>query len=138
MAITLPFTFVVFYYLQHIYLQTSRRLRILELESRSPVYSHFLETLEGLETIRAFRWQARMTTENEKRLDDSQKPYYLMFCIERWLALVLDLIVGGLATAVVALAMLLRYSSSPGLLGVSMNAVLCTSSPRNFLLLSLC
>jgi ATP-binding cassette subfamily C (CFTR/MRP) protein 1 len=63
--------------------------------------------------------------EMTRRLDESQKPYYLMFCIQRWLALVLDLVVGALATTVVALATSLRYSTSPGLLGVSMNSVLC-------------
>jgi ATP-binding cassette subfamily C (CFTR/MRP) protein 1 len=125
MALTVPFTILTIYILQRVYLQTSRQLRIIELESRSPVYSHFLETLEGLPTIRAFGWQARMIHEMANRLDESQKPYYLMFCIQRWLALVLDLIVGALATIVVALATSLRYSTSPGLLGVSMNSVLC-------------
>jgi ATP-binding cassette subfamily C (CFTR/MRP) protein 1 len=124
MALTVPFTIITTYFLQHIYLKTSRQLRILELESRSPVYSHFLETLEGLATIRAFGWQTQMMDEMARRLDESQKPYYLMFCIQRWLALVLDLIVGALATIVVALATSLRYSTSPGLLGVSMNSVL--------------
>jgi ATP-binding cassette subfamily C (CFTR/MRP) protein 1 len=125
MAVTVPFLIIALYYLQNFYLQTSRQLVILELESRSPVYAHFLETLEGLETIRAFGWQSKMIKRNHQRLDHSQEPYYLMFCVEIWLALALDLIVASLATAVVALAMHLRHSTSPGLLGVSMNAVLC-------------
>jgi ATP-binding cassette, subfamily C (CFTR/MRP), member 1 len=131
MAITIPLILIVMYCLQHYYLQVSRQLRLLELESRSPVYSHFLETLEGLETIKAFHWQMQMTNIHYIRLDRSQQPYYLMFCIERWLALVLDLIVAGIATAVVALALSLRHSTNPGLLGVSMNAVLC-KAPSSF------
>jgi ATP-binding cassette, subfamily C (CFTR/MRP), member 1 len=129
MAITIPPLLLVIYYLQYFYLQTSRQLRILELESRSPVYVHFLETLEGLETIQAFGWQSRMIERQHRRLDFSQEPYYLMFCIERWLELVLDLIIAGLATLVVALALYLRRSTSPGLLGVSMNAILCNVLP---------
>ena len=127
MTITIPFMLLVIYYLQNFYLQTSRQLRILELESRSSVYKHFLETLEGLETIKAFGWQPKMIERHYRVLDHSQEPYYLMFCIERWLALVLDLIVAGLATVVVALAIYLRHSTSPGLLGVSMNAIICKS-----------
>jgi ATP-binding cassette, subfamily C (CFTR/MRP), member 1 len=124
MAITLPLTIFAMYLIQRIYLQTSRQLRMLELESRSPVYSHFLETVDGLTTIRAFKWEEKMIAKGDMRLDNSQQPYYLMFCIQRWLALVLDLTIAGLATLVVALATNLRYSTSPGLLGVSLNAVL--------------
>lgn len=124
MALSLPFTLLTIYYLQKFYVRTSRQLRILELESRSPIYSLFLETLEGLATIRGFKWQRRMVEEHERRLDESQKPYYLMFCIQQWLSLVLSLMIAGIATAVVALATTLRFSTNAGLLGVSMNAIL--------------
>jgi ATP-binding cassette subfamily C (CFTR/MRP) protein 1 len=124
MAMTLPLTIFAMYCIQRIYLQTSRQLRILELEARSPVYSHYLETMDGLATIRAFQWQTTMIEKGDSRLDDSQRPYYTMFCIQRWLALVLDLTIAGLATIVIALATTLRYSTSQGLLGVSLNAIL--------------
>jgi ABC-type multidrug transport system fused ATPase/permease subunit len=124
MALTIPLFIVAIYFLQHVYLKTSRQLRILDLETRSPVYTHFLETLEGLTTIRAFAAQEKFVEENARRLDQSQKPYYLMFCIQRWLALMLDLLLMVMATCVVALATTLRYSTSPGLLGVSLNSVL--------------
>lgn len=112
------------YCLAHIYLQTSRQLRYLDIETRAPVYSHFLETLDGLSTIRAFGWEQEFNGMNRIRLDESQKPYYLLFCIQRWLALVLDLVVAGVAIMVVALALNLRNYTSPGLLGISMNNVL--------------
>ncbi len=66
-----------------------------------------------------------MTEVNARRLDDSQRPYYLLFCIQRWLALVLDLIFAAMAIIVVALATSLRHSTSPGFLGVSLNNILC-------------
>lgn len=87
--------------------------------------SHFLETLDGLATIRAFGWQEQVRDISTKRVDDSQVPYYLMFCIQRWLGLVLDLIVAGMAVSVVTLAISLRKYTNAGLLGVSMNNVLC-------------
>lgn len=31
-------------------------MRILDLEAKSPLYSHFIESLSGLVTIRAFGW----------------------------------------------------------------------------------
>lgn len=126
-AFTAPLFIAAMYFIQRIYLRTSRQLRFLDIETRTPVYSHFLETIEGLSTIRSFGWEENFKTLNRERLDNSQKPYYLLFCIQRWLGLVLDLIIAAMAVLVVALALNLRSWSSPGLLGVSMNSVLCES-----------
>jgi len=84
-----------------------------------------MESLEGLSTIRAFGWENEFGKMNRDRLNNSQKPYYLLFCVQRWLALVLDLMVAAMAFLVVALALSLRKFTSPGLLGISMNSVLC-------------
>ncbi|KAH7319081.1 putative ATP-binding cassette transporter [Rhexocercosporidium sp. MPI-PUGE-AT-0058] len=124
MAFTVPLLVLAIYALQNVYLKTSRQLRFLDLESRSPVYTHFLETLSGLSTIRAFGWQEASSKVNIIHLDSSQRPYYLLYCVQRWLVLVLDLIVAALALIVVALAVNLRESTSPGLLGVSLNNIL--------------
>lgn len=87
-----------------------------------------MESLAGLVTIRAFGWEQSFMEQNYKKLDHSQRPYYLLYCIQRWLELVLDLIVGAQAVLVVGLAVWLRSSTSVGLLGVSLNNVLCKSS----------
>lgn len=88
-GVILPLIIVAIYLLQKIYLKTSRQLRLLDLESKSPLYSHFTETLSGLTTIRAFGWQTQSAAKNRRLLDISQKPYYLLYCIQRWLNLVL-------------------------------------------------
>ena len=113
------------YVLQHVYLRTSRQLRLLDLETKSPLYTHFLETLRGLSTIRAFGWERQVREKNNDSLDASQKPYYLLCCVQQWLELVLDLVVAAEAILVVGLAIALRTSTSIGLLGVSLNNVLC-------------
>src|SRR3569833_1752683 len=126
MSSTIPLLIVAICVLQHVYLRTSRQLRLLDLEARSPLYSHFLESLAGLATIRAFGWEGQFKKQNYTRLDHSQQPYYLLYCIQRWLNLVLDLIVGAEAVLVMGLAMRLRTSTTtPGLLGVSLNNILC-------------
>lgn len=124
MAITLPFVFIALYFIQDIYLKTSRQLRLLDLEAKSPLYSHFIETLEGASTIRAFGWSHMAMDTLLERLDTSQRPYYMLFCVQRWLNLVLDLLVAGLAVCVVALAVELRSSTDPGLLGIALNNIL--------------
>jgi ATP-binding cassette subfamily C (CFTR/MRP) protein 1 len=60
--------------------------------------------LFGLVTIRAFRWQDEFERRNRKAFDISQKPFYLLFCVQRWLNLVLDLVVAAIVVIVVAVA----------------------------------
>lgn len=124
MAITLPFTFLAIFFIQHIYLRTSRQLRYLDLENKSPLYSHLTETLEGLTTIRAFGWETFSIAKQTEILDHSQKPYYMLLCVQRWLNLVLDLMVTALAVIVVTLAVNLRASTSAGLLGIALNNII--------------
>ena len=49
--VTLPI-FIIFVYVARYYLKTSRDLKRLESICRSPVFSHFSETIAGLDTIR--------------------------------------------------------------------------------------
>lgn len=111
--------------LQKYYLRTSRQLRLLDLEAKSPLYSHFLESLSGLVTIRAFGWANNFKELNLKLLDVSQKPYYLLFCIQRWLGLLLDLIVAGLAIILMVLVVKLRTDISGGFVGLALLNVVC-------------
>ncbi|MCJ1377074.1 hypothetical protein MMC17_000164 [Xylographa soralifera] len=134
MAITIPFLFIAVYIIQFVYLRTSRQVRFLDLEAKSPIYSHFLETLDGIATVRAFGWQAQSRAINTSRLDASLSPYYLLYCIQRWLNLVLDLIVAGIAVLVIALAVSVRTSTSAGRLGVSLNSILGLSTYLSYLI----
>ncbi|THY33684.1 putative ABC transporter [Aureobasidium pullulans] len=124
MGITIPFVILVIYLIQKVYLQTSRQLRLLEIEARGPIYSHLLETIEGVVSIRAFAWEEEAKETHNRLLDIAQSPYYLLSCIQRWLKLVLDLIVAALAVLVVALAVSQRDTTSAGLLGVALTNIL--------------
>lgn len=119
-AACLPFVLFIMYILQKYYLRTSRQLRLLELEAKSPLYAHFIETLEGLATIRAFGWTRDFEEKNLLFLDTSQKPYYLLFCVQRWLALVLDLTVAGLVVVLMVLVVKLRNIINPGFVGLAL------------------
>jgi ATP-binding cassette subfamily C (CFTR/MRP) protein 1 len=99
-------------------------MRLLDLEEKGPVYTQFLETVGGLITIRAFGWQKDLQEANYRLVDRSQKPFYLMFMIQRWLTLVLNLITMGLAVVVVGIAVGLRGSISPGFTGVALTQII--------------
>ncbi|KAK6085810.1 ABC multidrug transporter [Seiridium cupressi] len=120
LAIAYPFLIAAFFFLQQAYLRTSRQLRFLDLDEKAPVYTQFIETLAGLSTVRAFGWTQPAIEQNHDLVDRAQKPFYLLLMIQRWLTLVLDLIVAALALLVVGLAVRLRESVSVGLTGVSL------------------
>jgi ATP-binding cassette subfamily C (CFTR/MRP) protein 1 len=124
MAITIPFIVLAFYVLQKVYLLTSRQLRFLDLEARSPVYTHFLECLEGLSTIRAFGWSLAAQETEIEHLDISQKPFYLLYCLQRWLLLVLDFMVAAVGIVVVVLAVRVPGQSGGAAIGIALNNVL--------------
>ncbi|KAL3417369.1 ABC multidrug transporter [Phlyctema vagabunda] len=124
MALAIPFVLLVIYVLQNIYLRTSRQLRFMDLEAKAPIYTHFTETIEGLSTIRAFGREEEAKLAHLKKLDESQSPYYLLYCIQRWLNLVLDLVVAGLGVVLIGIAVALRSQTSGGLLGVALINIL--------------
>ena len=87
-----------------------------------------METLDGLATVRAFSWQKSYIEHNQELVDGSQKPFYLMYTIQRWLSLVLDLMIGSLAVLVVGIAVALRDTVSPGFTGVSLTQIISFTS----------
>ena len=123
-ATVIPFCFLATYGIQKFYLRTSRQLRLLDLEAKSPLYTHFTETLEGLPTVRAFGWQEAFERKNTKLLDSSQQPFYLLYCIQRWLNLVLDLLVAALAIILITFAVQLRDTTSGATIGVALVNIL--------------
>ncbi|KAE8411413.1 P-loop containing nucleoside triphosphate hydrolase protein [Aspergillus pseudocaelatus] len=128
-AISFPAVILAVYCIQKIYLRTSRQLRFLDLEAKAPLYSHFADCLGGLVTLRAFGWQQAMEEKNHELLDYSQRPFYLLYAIQRWLTLTLDLVVAGIAVLLIVLVVVLRGSMSAGYVGVALlNVILFSQS----------
>jgi len=65
-----------------------------------------------LSSVGAFAWQAAFKDNYLELLDASQRPYYLLFCVQRWLAFVLDVLVAVLATIIMILVVKLRSQFS--------------------------
>ncbi|KAE8384470.1 P-loop containing nucleoside triphosphate hydrolase protein [Aspergillus alliaceus] len=134
LTMSLPACMLLVCVVQKVYLRTSRQLRFLELESRAGVFLNFLECLilicqvEGLETIRSFGWSRTAVQGNIRSVDNSQRPEFLLLCLQRWLNLVLDLLGAAVATSVVALAVAFRGHVSGGQVGIALNIMLVTNS----------
>lgn len=119
-AIVFPVFLGGLFYAQQIYLRTSRQMRILEIESRTPLITLTSETMAGIEQIRTSKWTCFFKLDLLSKLEYSQKAYYMMNSIQQWLLLMLDLSVVMLATALVAIALHLPHSSSANGLGLAL------------------
>ncbi|GFF96656.1 metal resistance protein YCF1 [Aspergillus udagawae] len=128
-AISFPFVILTVYSIQKVYLRTSRQLRFLDLEAKAPLYSHFSDCLNGLVTLRAFGWQRALEEKNLQLLDYSQRPFYLLYAIQRWLTLTLDMVVAAIAVILIVLVVTLRGTISAGDVGVALlNVILFSQS----------
>ena len=128
-AISFPVCILALYLIQRFYLRTSRQLRFLDLEAKSPLYTQFTEMLAGIATVRAFGWQSFLETRAKALLDRSQRPFYLLFAVQRWLTLVLDLIVAAMAVILIVLVVALKGKLSAGYVGVALlNVILFSQS----------
>ena len=124
-AISFPFWFVALYLIQRFYLRTSRQLRFLDLEAKAPLYSQFTEILGGLMTVRAFGWQNDLGQKTSRFLDLSQRPFYLLWSVQRWLQLVLDMLVAAVAVLLMTLISQLRGTIQGASVGIALlNVVL--------------
>lgn len=119
MVIAIPFIIIAFYLIQGFYLRTSRQMRSLDLEAKSPLYTHFEETAAGLLCIRGFGWQAENLKRGFDLLDDSQKAFYYMITIQQWLGLVVGLLIASLGSILVAFALFLSESTSDTAIGLA-------------------
>ena len=115
----LPFFIVVVAIIQYFYLRTSRQLRILELETSKLLYTHFTETMTGAAHVRAYRWQDALTNEFYAILDETQKPFYALFCVQQWLSLTLDMATAVAAVSVVTLAVKYKSHTSDTAMGLA-------------------
>ncbi|KAE9547808.1 hypothetical protein FO519_008982 [Halicephalobus sp. NKZ332] len=116
------------------YISTSRQLKRLESTMRSPIYSHFQESIQGTTSIRAYKCTKSFILESQKRVDNNLTSYYPMTVANRWLSVRLELIGNSIVLLSALLGVLLRDNSgiTPGLLGLSVTYALTITQVLNW------
>lgn len=118
---------------QRIYVASSRQLKRLESVSKSPVYSHFGETLNGLATIRAFCSQGESILQNENLVDANQKAYHPSIVANRWLGLRLEMAGNLIIFCSSLFAVLGKDDLTPGLVGLSVSYAMSVTQILNWM-----
>jgi len=122
----------VYRWTQNYYIPSSRQLKRIESSLRSPVFSHFSESLDGVASIRAFGQQSQFLAENADRVRRNMRAYYLNVSSNRWLAVRLETLGSGIVTSAGLFAVLARDTLSAGVAGLSISYALSVTQSLNW------
>ncbi|CAI2178694.1 732_t:CDS:10 [Funneliformis geosporum] len=111
---------VAYIYIGAIYAKCSRDLKRLESIAKSPIYTHFGETIIGISTIRAYGATKRFMEEILVRIDASNRPFFTKCTVNRWLSVRYN-IMGAVLTFIAGIFIILNlYRIDAGLAGLSL------------------
>ena len=84
-AIAIPGLVFLYVFLTAYYQATNRELKRIDAVTRSFVYTHFNETIEGMLTIKAFGRENYFFNKLNDLIDNNNDVYFLTWAIQRWL-----------------------------------------------------
>ncbi|CAF95866.1 unnamed protein product, partial [Tetraodon nigroviridis] len=134
----LPLT-VACYFIQKYFRVASRDLQQLEDSTQLPLLSHFSETVEGLTTIRALRYEPRFRQRLLQFTDANNIASLFLTAANRWLEVRMEY-VGACVVMVAAVASItnsLYDQLSTGLVGLGLTYALMVSNYMNWMVRNL-
>ncbi|PAV82064.1 hypothetical protein WR25_11104 [Diploscapter pachys] len=133
-VVILPLS-ILYIVILRFYVPTSRQLKRLASVHRSPVYSHFGETIQGAASIRAFNKVSEFRDQSGRVVDAFIKCKSSTLISNRWLAVRLEFIgncVIFFAALFATLSKEFGWGESPGIVGVSISYALNITEVLNF------
>ncbi|KAK2494136.1 hypothetical protein MC885_020262 [Smutsia gigantea] len=125
---------VLYGLVQRFYVATSRQLKRLESVSRSPIYSHFSETVTGSSVIRAYGRIQDFEGMSDTKVDTNQRSCYPYIASNRWLGIRVEFVGNCIVLFAAVFAVTGRSSLSPGLVGLSVSYALQVTLVLNWMI----
>ncbi|GFR66669.1 canalicular multispecific organic anion transporter 1 [Elysia marginata] len=116
-------TLITFALYQRFFVPCSRQLKRLEAVTRSPIFSHFSETISGCHVIRAFNAVGRFEQASLYKIDKNQVFYFAGITANRWLGVWIE-VISSLVVFLSAVFCLLSPSIGAATLGLSVTYAL--------------
>ncbi|CAM6097228.1 unnamed protein product [Calypogeia fissa] len=114
----LPPFVISLWYCQRRYVAASRELRRLDGLSRSPIYAHFAQNLQGVTSVRAYGVEKAMHDHFVELIDTNNHAWIMFAHTSRWLAIRLDFVAACCVTTATFLSIILRHKLNAGYIGV--------------------
>uniref|UniRef100_A0A8D2B2M4 ATP binding cassette subfamily C member 8 n=1 Tax=Sciurus vulgaris TaxID=55149 RepID=A0A8D2B2M4_SCIVU len=130
---------VVCYFIQKYFRVASRDLQQLDDTTQLPLLSHFAETVEGLTTIRAFRYETRFQQKLLEYTDSNNIASLFLTAANRWLEVRMEYIGACvvLIAAATSISNSLHRELSAGLVGLGLTYALMVSNYLNWMVRNL-
>ena len=129
---------ILYWVLQKFYIGSSRQICRLDSITKSPVFSHFAETIVGAPTIRAFGATDRFMVESGKLLAQNNRCHWAFFNSNRWLGIRVENLGNLIILAAAMLAVHSRHTISAGLAGLSISYSLLATGILKYMLSHIC
>ncbi|MBN3324023.1 ABCC8 protein, partial [Atractosteus spatula] len=127
------------YFIQKYFRVASRDLQQLDDSTQLPLLAHFSETVEGLTTIRAFRYEAKFRQKLLEYTDANNIASLFLTAANRWLEVRMEYI-GACVVLIAAVASItnsLYNQLSSGLVGLGLTYALMVSNYLNWMVRNL-
>ncbi|SMY23174.1 unnamed protein product [Zymoseptoria tritici ST99CH_1A5] len=129
------FVIVILYILTGMYYRpTARELRRLDALTRSPIYEHVSESLNGIMVIRSLGALQTTLDRNRENLNTENSPYWLSVACQRWLSVRLDLLGTCLVLLVGLIVVGSRSSISAAQGGVALSYIVTVQAVFGFMI----
>uniref|UniRef100_A0A669R1C2 ATP binding cassette subfamily C member 8 n=1 Tax=Phasianus colchicus TaxID=9054 RepID=A0A669R1C2_PHACC len=130
---------IMCYFIQKYFRVASRDLQQLDDSTQLPLLSHFSETVEGLTTIRAFRYEAKFRQKLLEYTDSNNIASLFLTAANRWLEVRMEYIGACvvLIAAVTSITSCLYSKLSSGLVGLGLTYALMVSNYLNWMVRNL-
>lgn len=116
---------------RHQYRAPSKTLKAMDSSTKAPVFSHFKETLEGLECIRGYKIQQTVIERHHELLDRSICTRLNWDAVNRWLGIRLD-VIGALLVSFAAFSVAITGAASAGTAGLLLNYAFRATNSLSF------
>ncbi|KAI1321343.1 Multidrug resistance-associated protein 1 [Mortierella claussenii] len=120
-AMVVPFLLAGYWAIQVAILRITTTLTRIHSASKSPIYQHFSESLNGVSTIRAMAVQNRFVEENGKRTDRMANNFLANMTSKRWVEVQLRLLSTLVLLFAAVLAVLGREHLDASLVGLTLS-----------------
>ncbi|KAJ1943201.1 hypothetical protein GGF37_002753 [Kickxella alabastrina] len=115
---------IIYWIIGVLYLATSCEIKRFESVTKSPIYSQFDETINGVSTIHTYGQESRFRMANYTKVDDNNRHFIYMWGASRWLSIRVDL-AGALVLFMAGLlAFITMDRMDAGLAGLSLSYAL--------------